>query len=131
MQAAFFVQRLIAAKFAGEASPTERTPDYAADTFGDTERHEFPFVFAADEGVVRLMSDVTRPSVAFGDGQRFHEVPAGKIGAADVTDFAAVNQIVQGAESFFDGSERVEAVHLVDVNVIGFQAAQAGFAGVD
>src|ERR1700739_5022946 len=58
-------------------------------------------------------------------------MPAGKIGAGDVADFAAANEGVERFESFFDGSELVEAVHVVDVDVIGVEAAEAGFGGAD
>src|SRR6202050_2325650 len=128
VQAALFVQRLVAANFSGEAAPAERTPDHAPNPLIHTERHQFPFVFASDERVVRLMSDVARPAVAFADVERFHEVPTGKIGAADIANLAALHEIVQRAQSFFDGSECIEPVHLIQVNVIGFQTAQAGFA---
>ena len=45
----------------------------------EAERHQFPFVFSADERIVNLMPDVTWPAVAIGDGERLHQVPAGKI----------------------------------------------------
>ena len=38
--------------------------------------------------------------------------------------------MVERAQNFFDGSERVESVKMVDVDVIGAQASQAGFAGL-
>ena len=110
---------MAAADFAGEASPAERAPDERADFLIERERHEFPFVFAADEGVVDLMADVARPAVAFGDGERLHEMPAGEIGAGDVADLAAADERVESVEDFFDGGEGVEAVHVVDVDVVG------------
>ena len=78
------------------------------------------------EGIdeLRTISDIVR-SAGYGTRR-----PARKIGAADVANFAAFHENVEGAESFFDRSERVEAVHLVEINVIGFQAAEAGFAGL-
>src|SRR5271156_1687112 len=77
------------------------------------------------------MGDVAGPAVTVGGGQSFHQVPAGKIGAADVTDFSAADEDVERAENFFDGSERVETVELEKIDVIGFEAAQAAFDGVD
>src|ERR1700688_3768911 len=58
-------------------------------------------------------------------------MPAEKVGAGDVADFAAANESVERFESFFDGSDFVEAVHVVDVDVIGVEAAEAGFGGAD
>ena len=77
------------------------------------------------------MRDITRPAVAVGGGQAFHEMPAGKIGAADVADFPAADQNVERAEHFLDGRERVVTVELEEVDVIGFQAAEAAFDGVE
>ena len=68
--------RRAAANFSGEAAPAERTPDQRADFLIDAERHEFPFVIAADERIVDLVGDVSRPAVALGDGERLHQVPA-------------------------------------------------------
>ena len=68
--------RRAAANFAGEASPAERAPDQRADFLIDAERHEFPFVVAADERIVDLMGDVSGPAVALGNGERLHQVPA-------------------------------------------------------
>jgi|SRR5580704_22928 hypothetical protein len=58
-------------------------------------------------------------------------MPAGKVGARDVTDFAAFDESVERLKSFFDGRERVEAVHVVDVDVVDAEAAEAVFAGLN
>src|ERR1700757_758626 len=92
VEAAFRGKRVAAANFSGEAAPAERAPDEGANFLIDGEGHEFEFVIAADEGVVDLMGDVAGPAVAFGDGERLHQVPAGKIGAGDVANFAAANE---------------------------------------
>ena len=34
--------------------------------------------------------------------------------------------MVEGVEDFFDGGEGVEAVQVVDVDVVGLEAAEAG-----
>jgi hypothetical protein len=75
------------------------------------------------------MGDVARPAVSLGNGERLHQVPSREIGAGDVADFAAPHQIVQRIERLFDGRLRVEAVHVVEIDVIGAEPAQAGFAG--
>ena len=84
-----------AADFSGQASPAKRAPDERADILIERKRHELPFVFAADERVIDLVADVAGPAVALGNRERLHEVPAGKIGAGDVADFAALDEGVE------------------------------------
>ena len=79
MQAADFGQRLAAANLAGKPAPAERTPHQGADFLVEPERHQFPLVLAAYQRVVNLVGDEAGPPVAVGDGQRLHQVPAGKI----------------------------------------------------
>jgi hypothetical protein len=127
VETADFGQGLAAADFAGEASPTEGTPDERADFLVEAEGHQLPLVVTADERVVDLMSDVAGEAVTVRDGERLHQVPAGEIGAGDVADFAFANELVEGVERLFDGREGVEGVHVVDVDVIGLEAAQTAF----
>ena len=124
-------QGLAAANLSRQAAPSQRAPDQGANPLIEPERHQFPFVFSADERIVDLVANVAGPAVAIGDGERFHQVPAGKIGAGDVANFSALDQLIEAAESLFDGRERVESVEMVDVDVVGAEAAQAGFAGLN
>ena len=55
-----FGKRRAAADLPGEASPTERTPHDRAHFLVERQRHEFPFVVAADERVIGLMRHVAR-----------------------------------------------------------------------
>ncbi len=75
------------------------------------------------------MGDVALQAVFFGDGERFHEMPAGEVRAAHVTNFAGADEVVEGAEHFLDRRHRIEAVQLEEVDVVGAQAAQARFDG--
>ena len=52
--------RLAAADLAGEAAPAERAPHHRADALVEAERHQLPFVVAADQRVVGLVRDVAR-----------------------------------------------------------------------
>ncbi len=70
------------------------------------------------------MGDVARPAVTLGHAERFHQVPAGEIGAADVTDLAGADEVVEGAQGFLDGGEGVEAVQLEEVDVVRAEAAE-------
>ena len=64
VEARNFRNGLIAANFAGEASPPKRAPDERADFLVERERRQFPFIFAADERVVDLMADLAGPTTA-------------------------------------------------------------------
>src|SRR5580700_432013 len=58
-------------------------------------------------------------------------MPTGEIRASDVADFAAFDESVESRKSFFDRSKRVEAVYVVDVDVIDAEAAEALVAGLE
>src|ERR1700722_2637316 len=77
------------------------------------------------------MANITHPAVAIGSGERFHQVPSGKIGAGDVADFPADDQLIQRAQNFIDRGESVEAVKMIDVDIVSAETTQAGFAGLD
>jgi hypothetical protein len=77
------------------------------------------------------MPDIASPAVAIGDVERLHEVPAGKIGAGDVTHLAALGQIVERAQHFFDRRERVKSVKVIDIDIVSAEASQAGFASLN
>ena len=57
-----------------------------------------------------------------GDPEGLHDLPGGKIRAADVADFALTHEVGQRAERFFERRQRIEAVNLVEVDVVGVQA---------
>ncbi len=124
VQAADFRQRLAATKLSGEAAPSERAPHQRADSFFNGLRHEFPFVVAADERVVDLVSHVARPSVVAAGVDGFLQMPSGEIGGGDVAHLALAHQLVECVEDFVDGRERVESVHVVDVDVVGAEALE-------
>ena len=71
------------------------------------------------------MCDEPRPAVAIGNGQRLHQVPAGEVGARDVTHLALADKFVQRVLHLFDRGQGVETVQMVDVHVVRAQAAQA------
>ena len=95
------------------------------------QRHQLPLVVAADQRVIRLVGDVARQAVLLRDGQRLHQVPAREIRAADVADLAGAHQVVERAQGLLDRRHRVEGVELVEVDVIGPQAAEALLDRVD
>ena len=124
-------QRLAAADLAGQPAPAQRAPDDRADLLVERQRHQLPFVVAADQRVVRLMGDIAGQAVFLRDRQRLHQVPAGEVRAADVADLAGAHQVVQRAEHFLDRRRRVEGVQLIEVDVVGAQPPQAPLDGAD
>src|SRR5262245_7587969 len=125
LQPAFLREGLSPTDLPRETTPSERTPDHRADSLVERKRHEFPLVVTTDQRVIRLMRDVLRPSVALRRRERLHQMPAGEIGAGDVADLAAARQRVQCIERLLDRRERVETMHVVDVDVIDSEPPQA------
>ena len=125
LQAAGLRQRLAAADLAGEPAPAERAPDDRADLLVERQRHQLPFVVAADQRIIGLMGDVAGQAVLLRDGQRLHQVPAGEVRAADVADLAGAHQVVERAQHLLDRRQGVEAVQLIEVDVVGAQPPQA------
>src|SRR6185312_173729 len=73
------------------------------------------------------MRDVAGPTVTIRRSERFHDVPTGKIGNTQITDFPSANKIIEGAQCFLDRSLRIETVQLEKIDVIGAEAFQAAF----
>src|SRR5208337_1481008 len=58
-------------------------------------------------------------------------MPAGKVGATDVSDFSCAHQSVERAQGLLHGRLRVKSVQLKEVKVIGPQAFQRLFNGAN
>src|SRR5215831_6076053 len=58
-------------------------------------------------------------------------MPSGKIGDADVPDFAAADQLLQRGENFFHRRFRVVTVELEEIDIVGAEAAQTAFYRAD
>lgn len=67
----------------------------------------------------------------FADAQGQGALPGRKIGAAHVTNFALAYQILKRTQGFFNGRVWVRGVRLVEVEVVGPQAAQAIFSDLE
>src|SRR3984885_11262633 len=113
-----------------QASPAERTPYDGAHSLIDPQRHQLLLVVTTNHGIIDLMPDIAGPSILIRDGQRLHQMPAGEIGTGDVAHLAAAHQGVQGIERLLHRRERVESVEMVDVDVVGSQALEAGLTGM-
>src|SRR5216683_2628375 len=87
------------------------------------------FDFAIEQVVPGLQTVEPCPIPPVTNSQRQCDLPGGKVGAADVSNFPLANQGIECFESFFDGCIRVGGVGLVEIDVVGLQSAQAIFGG--
>src|SRR6187402_1019711 len=117
--------RLAAADLAGQAAPAERAPHHQPDTLIDPERHQFMFVITPDQRIITLIGDVAGETIFVRLGEALHEVPAGEIGRADIADLARADQVVERAQRLFDRRQRIEAVHEIQVDMIGLEPLEA------
>lgn len=62
-------------------------------------------------------------------GLRFHQMPAGEIGAADVANLASSHEIIERLHRFINGRERIEGMELKQINVIDADAFETGLDG--
>src|SRR6185312_8034134 len=58
-------------------------------------------------------------------------MPSGKVGARDVAYLSGFHESVQRLERLFNRRGEIEAVQVIDIDVIGAESAQAGFAGLN
>ena len=78
--------------------------------------------------VRRLLARVPGPAVLVADGEALGHVP-GRVGRApDVHDLAGVHEVVESPQGLLRIDLERRAVELVQVDAIGPQAAQRGFA---
>ena len=62
---------------------------------------------------------------------RVGNLPGGKIRAADVTDFAGANEIIEGAKGLLDRCGGIGEMNLVEIDPVGAEALEAGLGGGD
>ena len=122
---------LLADLLAAEQAAGQGAPDHQAHALAAQHRHDLALQVAAGDGVVGLQALEPGQAEALGDAQGLHDLPGGPVGHADIADVAVLHEGVQGADGFLDGRRRVEAVHLVEVDVIELQALEAGLHRAD
>ena len=109
---------------AGEAAAGEGAPGDDADAFGFAEGHHLALFFAVEKVVVILHGDEFGPAVGGGEVEGFGELPGEHGGGADVAGFSCFDNVVERFEGFFDGGLVVPAVDLIEVDVVGAEAAE-------
>jgi hypothetical protein len=123
--------RIFAVIFAAENSAGEGRPGGDADVECFRRGDEFALDGALDEAVFDLHGDEGRPTAKMRERVGLRDPPCGSVGDSDVENFALANEVVECAHGFFGGSELIPDVHPVEIDVIGFEALQAGLDGLD
>ena len=84
--------------------------------------------------ILRSESEYSSCSVAqrssppvFGEGLRAGEIPCGRVGQTVVANFSFANEIGERGDDFLDGRDHVPGVEIVEIDVIGVEAAQRRF----
>ena len=122
---------MFAGEFARKQPAGERAPDQQSHLLVEQHRPQFPFQLATRQRVVRLQGDELFEVVEGRDSERLHDLPCREIGAADVADLPLPDQIGKGAERLFKRREAVEAVDLIEVDVVRVETQQTGFDSME
>ena len=70
-------------------------------------------------------------SVFFRKSEAFHQVPGGIVGAADISCFTLLSQIIQGANGYLMRGFGIKTMSLIDINIVSTEPFEAGFTGFD
>ena len=107
----------------------ERVVGDDADAVRAAERQHLVLDHPKQQVVARLDAVEAGEAVRVAGPEGVTQLPGREVGAADVAHLARLDQCVQGAQRLLNGRVRVGRVDLVQVNVVGLQAAQAVLAG--
>ncbi len=78
---------------------------------------------------MRLQRDGPHQTADVGHVHRLLDLPAGEVGQANVVDLAGAHGGIEERQGLFDRGVRVPGVHLVQIDRVDPQAAQAGVEG--
>ena len=82
---------------------------------------------ACQKGVVDRLVDKAGVAATIRNREALHDLPGGKVGAADITHFALTDQVIECPKSFLKRHEAIGIVRHVQVDVVGLQAVQTVF----
>src|SRR5690606_27319085 len=102
----------------GEEPPGERAPDEHTHALILRHRDDLALEVAPGDGVVALDGRDARVAALLGDAEGLHDVPGAPVRDAEIADEAAGHEVVEGAERLVDGRDAVEAVDLVEIDVV-------------
>src|SRR6202166_4686656 len=118
------------AVLAGQQTTGKRTPYEQADLFGLQQGNDFPFEIAAGDRVISLKRVESGQDPELADAKGFGEPPCLPVGAADVADLSLMHQGVESSKRLFDRGHGIVAMNLVQIDVVGLQAAETGLYSV-
>src|SRR5882757_3108336 len=118
------------AVLAGQQATGKRTPYEQADLFGLQQGNHFPFEIAAGDRVISLKRVESGQVPELADAKGFGELPCLPVGAADVADLSLLHQGVESAKRLFNRGHGIVAMNLVQIDMVGLQAAETGLYSV-
>src|SRR5258705_4823577 len=118
------------AVLAGQQATGKRTPYEQADLFGLQQGNDFPFEIAAGDRVISLKRVEPGQDLELGDAKGFGNLPCLPVGAADVADLSLLHQGVESAKRLFNWGHGIVAMNLVQIDMVGLQAAETGLYSV-
>src|SRR5262249_17035045 len=112
-----------------EQSAPERAPRDHADPVRTARREHLELDGARREVVQALLRDQAQEVARRGGGVRLRDVPAGEVAAADVQDLPPRHEQLERLPVLVPRRVPVDVMHLVEIDVVGLEAAQALVAG--
>ena len=112
---------------AAQQAARQRAPGDHAQAVGLAGRDDFQFDHAVIQVVQALFADQTHEMAGFCSFTGPDDVPAGKVGRANIDHLALLDEHFHRLPDLFPGGETVDVVHLVQVNVVGLQALERTF----
>ncbi|SNY46838.1 hypothetical protein SAMN05421748_10815 [Paractinoplanes atraurantiacus] len=109
---------------AGQRALGERAPDQGAQAVTLGGGQDLGLDATIEQGIRRLLGVQALEAAALGQPLRLDDRGRRRVGGADRTDLAAAYEIGQGRQGLLQVGARIEAVDLVEVDVVGAQAAQ-------
>src|SRR5712672_3500090 len=122
--------RVRPAELAGKQAAGKRTPHQQADLFGLQQGNDFPFEIATGDRVISLKRVKSGQVSELADAKGFGELPCLPVGAADVADLSLLHQGVESAKRLFNRGHGIVAMNLVQIDMVGLQAAETGLYSV-
>src|SRR5674476_1536941 len=111
---------------ASHAATSQRAPRDAVHALEVQEREHLALLLAHDQAVLVLHRDEAGPAAEVGRVLHRGELPRVHAGGADVAHLPGLDHVVERFHRLFDRRLGVEAVDLVEVDVVGAQPGQRG-----
>ncbi len=116
---------------AREEASRQRVVRDDADALGLAERQQLALDLAEEQVVARLDGVEARQPLRLAPAERPRHLPRGVVRAADVARLAGAHHVVEGAQGLVHRRLGVGVVDLVEVDVVGAEAAQRALDGVE